>query len=168
MNKSLIMAFIAGALTGCTSTYKTSTLEFPSKKLNREYTVIVQTPQNGYYGAQEYKKSGLMTAKALKTGFLQYASNVNSVPNKTSKSDFKGIERHYYVRPEILEWEDRATEWSGKRDRISVKIEIYNTSTMERESSIILNGKSKWFTLGGDHPQDLLQKPVHDYIRTLY
>lgn len=65
----------------------------------------------------------------------------------------------YYVIPEILHWEDRATEWSGIPDRLEVKLSIFDGNKKELASTII-TGKSKWATLGGDHPQDLLPEPL--------
>ena len=155
-------------MTGCTSTYKTENLITPKIKLQRSYTVAIERPPNGRYGEQTYAGSGKMTADALKREFLRYSSSVKFVSVKHKRSDFSGRKNMYYVDPEILHWEDRATEWSGKCDRIEVKIDIYNTSNMEHESSVIFSGKSKWATFGGDHPQDLLQKPIQDYIKTLY
>ncbi|ELW8199044.1 DUF4823 domain-containing protein, partial [Yersinia enterocolitica] len=67
-----------------------------------------------------------------------------------------------------LHWEDRATEWSGKPDIIAIKITVYNAASDNIISSTIINGKSKWATFGGDHPQDLLAKPVSEYISSLY
>jgi hypothetical protein len=75
---------------------------------------------------------------------------------------------HIYAIPEILQWEDRATEWSGIPDKIEIKLSVYESGTEEELASIIMSGKSKWFTFGGDHPQDLLAKPLNKYIKTLY
>jgi hypothetical protein len=31
-----------------------------------------------------------------------------------------------------------------------------------------VSGRSGWATLGGDHPQDLLPKPVGEYVASLF
>ncbi len=72
------------------------------------------------------------------------------------------------VTTEILHWEDRATEWSGRPDRVEVQISVYDTSTREEVASSSYSGKSKWATFGGDHPQDLLSEPTDNYVRSLY
>ncbi|NCF25983.1 MAG: DUF4823 domain-containing protein [Gammaproteobacteria bacterium] len=41
-------------------------------------------------------------------------------------------------------------------------------STGEVIDSALIDGKSKWATFGGDHPQDLLEKPLADYARSLF
>ncbi|WOA51920.1 DUF4823 domain-containing protein [Dickeya solani] len=35
-------------------------------------------------------------------------------------------------------------------------------------TSVILSGKSKFVTFGGDHPQDLLPDSINNYISSLY
>lgn len=48
----------------------------------------------------------------------------------------------------------RATEWSGKPDRIEIQISIYDDRRNEVATTVV-SGKSKWVTFG-------------DYIRSLY
>jgi hypothetical protein len=72
------------------------------------------------------------------------------------------------VYPTILHWEDRATEWSGIPDRVEIKIEIIGATTGKGLDSAIIKGKSGLATFGGDHPQDLLPKPVEDYVSGLF
>jgi hypothetical protein len=74
----------------------------------------------------------------------------------------------YLIYPVILHWEDRATEWSGIPDKITVEISVIDVATGAVLDSARIEGKSKWATLGGDHPQDLLEKPLTDYARTLF
>jgi len=74
----------------------------------------------------------------------------------------------YLVFSTILEWEDRATEWSMIPDKVSVKIVVFNVKTEERLSSTIVKGKSGWATFGGDHPQDLLPEPIEQYTDSLF
>jgi hypothetical protein len=74
----------------------------------------------------------------------------------------------YFVAPEILHWGDRATEWSGIPDKIEIKISVYDAQFETELASSVVNGKSKWATFGGDHPQDLLPEPVNQYVESLY
>ncbi len=74
----------------------------------------------------------------------------------------------YLIYPVILYWEDRATEWSGIPDKITVEISVIDVATGAVLNSARIEGKSKWATLGGDHLQDLLEKPLTDYARTLF
>ena len=74
----------------------------------------------------------------------------------------------YYVVPEILHWEERATEWSGLPDRIELQLSVYEFGMRDNIASTHILGKSKWATFGGDHPQDLLPKPINDFVSSLY
>jgi hypothetical protein len=67
-----------------------------------------------------------------------------------------------------LHWEDRATEWSGKSDRLEIQLVIFNVHTGDELANATLTGKSKWATFGGDHPQDLLENPILEYVASLY
>ena len=76
----------------------------------------------------------------------------------------------YFVKPVILswEWEDRATEWSGKADRIEIQLIIYDVVTKKERANSSYTGKSKWATFGGDHRQDLLPEPTNSCVNSLY
>ena len=49
----------------------------------------------------------------------------------------------YYAVPDILHWEDRATEWSGIPDKIELKISIYDVTLGSEIASAVVSGKSK-------------------------
>ena len=168
MKNIIALLLVPLAITGCTSTYKMEVLKSPAGKLQRSYSVIIKPPQNGRYSGTSYAGSGRMTANAFKNGFLEYASDVKLVSEKHSLNDFSNLKNIYYVEPQILHWEERATEWSGKPDRIEVKVNLYETDSKDHLSSVILTGKSKWLTFGGDHPQDLLPGSIEDYLQALY
>jgi hypothetical protein len=42
------------------------------------------------------------------------------------------------------------------------------TLQMNHITSVVLEAQSKWATLGGDHPQDLLPKSFDRYLETIY
>jgi hypothetical protein len=45
---------------------------------------------------------------------------------------------------------------------------VIDVASGEVLDSAVIEGKSKWATLGGDHPQDLLESPLSDYARSLF
>jgi hypothetical protein len=170
------MRFILCALTmvmlsGCAATYRQNTLAAPTAKLVREKSVVIATPANGFYEATQYTSSGQMTAGAIRASFAPFTDAVTVHPSCQGlvclRQD-QSISYGYYVVPEILHWEDRATEWSGKPDRIEIKMTIYDGASAAKLASTIIVGKSKWATFGGDHPQDLLPAPLNKYIQSLY
>jgi hypothetical protein len=156
---------------GCTSTYKSSTLVVPSTKLERGKSVVIATPANGSYGDKEYAGSGKMTALAVRSAFAKFT---NTVTLSTECKDLNSLRMSgpsqfdYYIVPEVLHWEDRATEWSGVPDRIEILLSVYEGTTWKELASVSILGKSKWATFGGDNPQDLLEEPINKYVRSLY
>ena len=156
---------------GCSAKYQQSVLVEGNTKLVRDKSVLILTPDNGFYESTEYVNSGNMTAMAIQESFARYTDSTKVVSNCKDLVCMKASEKSvydYYVIPEILHWEDRATEWSGKPDKIKVKLTIYDGQTDSELASTILSGTSKWATFGGDHPQDLLPEPVNEYIDSLY
>ena len=159
-------------LSGCTATYKQNTLAQPSAKLVRGSSVAIATPTNGFCESEEYQASGKMTAYAVRAAFARFSNTITVLPEcnnlvcrKVSKAS---THYYYYVIPEILNWEERVTEWSGLPDKIEVKIPIYDDQTSRELASTIISGESKWATFGGDHSQDLLPEPINAYVESLY
>lgn len=157
-------------LAACASTYTRQTITASQVKLASTGSVLVAVPHNGSYGDESYPASGSETAGAVRSAFARFSNNVQVTASGCSElgcltSDPTAFE--YYVVPRILHWEDRATEWSGKKDKIEVKITVYGRDGNPIASQII-SGKSKWATFGGDHPQDLLAEPINDYVQSLY
>jgi hypothetical protein len=165
----LIVATIV--LSGCAAKYDQVNMSTPEAKFSIDGPVIIAIPANGFYETTEYRSSGRMTAIAVRSAFAKYsiktkvANDCETLECLKEKypNDFR-----YYVVPEILHWEERATEWSGLPDRIEVQLSVYEQGTWKDIAATHITGKSKWATFGGDHPQDLLPKPLNDYVSSLY
>lgn len=161
---------LAILLSGCASTYKQTDLAMQTSRLENGKSVLIATPKNGAYGKYNYTKSGQMTALAVNAAFSKHTDKVEVA---SECSDLLCLQKksqtsYYYVIPEILHWEDRATEWSGIPDKIEIKLTIFNARNNRKLASTIISGKSKWATFGGDHPQDLLPEPISKFVDSLY
>lgn len=176
MKKLLLIPIFSVTLfaTGCVARYEqiVAGMHQSVVKLERNKGVFIATPKNGSYGSIQYPQSGNMTAQAIRSAFSPFTSKI-FVSNSCTELeaclfDAKNGNYDYLVFSEILYWEDRATEWSGKPDRIEVKLSLLNIHTKDEIHSVIIKGKSKWATLGGDHPQDLLPDPINSYVLSLY
>ena len=113
-----------------------------------------------------------MTANVIYGAFLRHIPRA-TISRKTGSYEEELLRAKdqgytYLVQPEILHWEERATEWSGKSDRIKIRISIAEAETGNVIDSEIITGKSKWVTFGGDHPQDLLPTPINKYVVSLF
>jgi len=167
----LVLSAVVSSLLGCTSTYRQNVLTSPSVKLSNTASVLVATPTNGSYGGKEYAGSGASSASVVRSAFAHHSSDVDV---SQDCKDFKCLHSEdnaahdYFVIPEILHWEDRNTEWSGKKDKIEIKVSVFDGKNGNLLSSTVISGLSKWATFGGDHPQDLLQEPIKAYVQSLY
>lgn len=169
--RALLISTIAVFISGCAATYKHNAITEPDAKLVRGKSVVIATPSNGFYENKEYPSSGKMTANAIRNAFVRFTNSVSISPRCKDLDCIRNDRSRgydYYVIPEILHWEDRATEWSGIPDRIEIKVSIYDSHSTRELASTIISGKSKWATFGGDHPQDLLPEPLGIYIGSLY
>ena len=135
-------------------------------------SVYVSLPDDGTYEDKVYASSGKATASAIFAAFLERARSVRLAGQPEDRvtaleSARTGGEK-VVAFSSILHWEDRATEWSGKPDRVRVHIEILDVGTGQPLDAVTIEGKSGLGTFGGDHPQDLLRAPIEAFVLSLY
>ena len=169
----LLMAS-AMLLSGCQHTY----VELPvpgvpaRSKLMTDSVVLVAIPADGRFKSQFASNSGQITAVALRDAFAKFVKR--AYVGRKVQSFAEGLETArtnncaYFIFPTILRWENHATEFSGRRDRVEIKIEVAASGSGEILHATILRGRSRWFTDGGDTPQDLLEEPVRNYATSLF
>ena len=166
----LVLSFAALAILACSAAgYTSEVVTAPKEQLKKGASARIATPLDASFGAKRYAGSGATTAAAVLSAFSRYTASSDLAPDCAGLDCLRDGSKHYdyYVVPQILHWEDRATEWSGKRDKLEVKITVYGSDGVVLASSVI-SAKSKLMTFGGDHPQDLLQKPLNLYAQTLF
>ena len=171
MKRLTLVTLAVGLLVGCSAKYSTNDVHKNTELLKRNLPVVIAMPADGVYSTQTYAGSGRLTADSIRSAFMKYSDSVKLsmvCEDVVCLKEKNTLAQGYYVVPEITHWEDRATEWSGKPDKIDVKITIYNAELDSLVASTIISGQSKWATFGGDHPQDLLPVPVNSYISSLY
>lgn len=161
------------AVTACgvPTTYTAPVTKASSGVLDPQQKVLISTPANGSYGGREYANSGRMTADIVRSAFSRVGSRADvdgSCKLEACLQQARASGHGYFVEPEILRWEDRATEWSGISDKVEIKLTVFDVATRQQVSSQIIAGNSSIWTLGGDHPQDMLPKPVGAYVAGLY
>jgi hypothetical protein len=168
----VILPLALVSLTGCyTAEYKLDSINTPSTALGSTKTAYVAIPEDGRYADQVYAGSGNQTALAILAAVSQHGHGILGKTHQPHDADLKDAKvdgASYLFEPLILHWEDRATEWSGKPDRITLRIEVYDTATDKILSDSVLEAHSSWYTFGGDHPQDLLPKTVGPFVDRVY
>lgn len=175
MRHIALILFVAGLATpGCMATYQARRVAGgagTTSKLESGAGIAVRVPANGRYEHKVYGGSGQATAQALVTAFARHAERVDSInardcDDAQQKAAAKNYE--YLISPTILHWEDRATEWSGIRDKIEVRVQLRDARSGSVVDAVIIAGQSKFASFGGDHPQELLAKPFDRYATSLY
>jgi Domain of unknown function (DUF4823) len=167
------MLMVCLSLAGCAHTYGQLRIgESPLARLSSDTAVYVAVRDDGRYGARSYPGSGQMTAQVVRAAFAQHNNRVTiagrpEIPEEALTAARRAGYSHV-VLPTILHWEDRATEWPGKPDRVQVKLILLETATGATIDAIVITGKSRWATLGGDHPEDLLPEPIGTYVASLF
>lgn len=140
--------------------------------LAREASLAVAVAGDGKYIDKVYPGSGAMARSAMASALARHTDSVSEVSSFVSDDslgqDGLGQVADYVVCIKLLHWEDRATEWSGLPDRIEVELRLLDGATGEILERRQITAKSSWFTLGGDHPQDLLVQPFNDYAASLF
>ena len=160
-------------LGGCTSKYRVDAYTPPNAHLATNASFYVSLPENGSFESHPYPDSGAQTAEAFRAALLVHVTKVEigTVNGEDTASALQQArQRHltYVAQAIILHWEDRATEWSGKPDRITLKLSIYDATTGTIVSTGVTAASSKWATMGGDHPQDLLPEPMKRFVDPLF
>ena len=124
---------IALVVSGCTSTYDTKSFNPPDEQLRSGVSAYVTLAADGSYGDIEYPASGRSltneTAAALAVYLTQVKTAKSIETREEALASARSIGAAYVFQPTILHWEDRATEWSGRPDRVSVKVTVWDADT---------------------------------------
>lgn len=128
--------------------------------------------RDGSYQHQYYDGSGSMVTSELVKALKAHGSDARAASSHGTLEDYVSHARaaslDYLVIPEIQHWEERATEWSGKPDRIEVELTLVEVASGRTLDRTVVSGKSRWMTFGGDHPQELLPVPLAQYADALF
>jgi hypothetical protein len=171
MNRMFLVLVIL--LAGCVHTYEIEPVGHSGGNLNLPPapSFFVAIPSDGQYGARTYAGSGRTVTQAIVLAISPHTREVGTAAEFASLAEnlaaARSSGRDFLVQPTIVNWEDRATEWSGKPDRVSIRLELYDVSSGKNIDTVMISGKSKWATFGGDHPEELLQEPLESYAKRI-
>ena len=160
--RALVVGFLL--FPGCANSYtleelpSTLSADRPSISLCTASPLTVAAPTDGSYGDRTYLGSGATVQRAVVSALRTFGVDAREEPAPVAIRNESSMPM-WRVVPLILEWEDRATEWSGKPDRIRIELRTIDPSGTLVDAAIVA-GASKWATLGGDHPQDMLRPAI--------
>jgi hypothetical protein len=168
----IFIIFAISVLSSCADTTQLTKSGNESFKLATDNRIFVSVPSDGKYGNKTYHGSGANVSQIIVSSFSNYAPDIESghkfQTHEQALAYSKKNKYEFLILPTILEWEDRATEWSSIPDRVSIKVAIIHVGSGRTMGSVIIKGKSGLATLGGDHPQDLLPEPIEEYAKSMY
>jgi hypothetical protein len=125
-------------------------------------------PEDGSFEGKPHRESGRMALAEIRRALLQSGAEATVAPTPESLDEALTAARAekstYVLTPKILHWEERATEWSGRPDRITMSYSLYDVATGQKLASSTISASSKWATFGGDHPEDLVPETVRTFI----
>lgn len=172
LTKSVFVLVLALSVVGCASSKTTTVVENRTDAISTDASFLVAVEGDGKYIDKTYPGSGGMARAAMVAALSRYTSDVTDIPNAVPQDAaiMSALEQNvdYLVYLKINHWEDRATEWNGLLDRIEIEIRLLNGKSGDVLESTILTANSKWATLGGDHPQDLLPMPFNEYAASIF
>jgi len=172
MRKAFYALMLIALISGCAdSTEVLRESKSQNPHLNSNDSILISIPSDGIYGDKAYTGSGQNTAQIIYASLSRHSHNLQIGGYESFSYALDAAKKRrvtYLVYPTILHWEDRATEWSGIPDKIEIRIEIIEISTGNTVSSVLIKGKSGLATIGGDHPQDLLPKPIDEFLDSLF
>jgi hypothetical protein len=174
MKSNWIVAISAAVvLSGCVAKYRVDSYEGPAAHIDSKASFYVTLPADGRYASKVYPGSGIITAQAISTALLTHVEKSvigtnagEGLDSALSQAKHQGLS--YVFNVAILNWEDRATEWSGIPDKLTLRLAVYEAASGKLVSATVSSASSKWGTLGGDHPQDLLTEPIERFVRPLF
>lgn len=159
-------------IVSCADSHQILRASNTSVNLNPQASAYISLSHDGRYGNTSYSGSAATVSQIILLALSKHLTEIDTAHEyesfKEALNTAKRRKVTYLIFPSILEWEDRATEWSGIPDRATVKLAIIQTSSGKTIDSVIIKGVSGLSTFGGDHPQDLLKKPLTDYVKTLF
>jgi hypothetical protein len=171
--RCLVVVTCALLLNGCKSTYSEKNVtQEPPPLLGNRVRVYVAMPLDATFKKTVAQGSGKKTAQAVFVAFNRYTKSVSlgKFPESMAEALDSAREKNaeYLVYPNVVRWEDRATEFSGRRDQLEVKIDLIDLADSKLVFSREISASGKWMTDGGDTPNDLLEQPVEEYVNALF
>jgi hypothetical protein len=167
------LTLVACLLAACKTTYTEKNLtNEPPPMLKSTSRIYVAIPFDATFKETVAQESGKMTAQAFQAAFLRYTRSVyiSKFPESVTEAleSARRANLEYVVYPSIVRWEDRATEWSGRRDRLTLKVDLIDLNTGTIAFSREVEATGKWMTDGGETPRDLLTGPAEQYVNALF
>src|SRR5687767_7820518 len=131
----LISGFLMMAMTACKNTYKQEVREEQPLRepLSAKSKIYIAMPEDAMDKKETAAGSGKRTTLAFQEAFQRHTRNVITAKLPETQTAALGQARRmrcdYVVLPTIIEWKERPTEWTGVRDRLTLKVDLLEVET---------------------------------------
>jgi hypothetical protein len=158
-------------LTGCAHKHYFHPIQ-RSEALNKDASVLVTLPADASFGKIQCPGSGQQAAHAVAAAFGKYVKRVDIMDRTSGQDEQLAAARagnfDLLAAVSISHWEGRAIESSGRPDEIEIELRTIRVSDSATLNLGSVQGRSKWATVGGDSPKELLEEPLTEYIGWLF
>lgn len=178
MNKliSPLLVTIIG-LTGC-SAFPVTTVQPVASGSNfaaeHSAVICILVPPDASFEGESYSGSGGEIAEKIRDALDNFGrpSRLVSQIQANALTICREMETALVLQPTILHYEDRATGWSGKPDRVELKLSLYKLDQPDQKRSIFYEAKSNimysaHFEWGNARPSALLREDFEHSVRKL-
>ncbi|HEV7803244.1 MAG TPA: DUF4823 domain-containing protein, partial [Burkholderiales bacterium] len=151
--RGMVLCFALALLCGCTARYQVKNIAGTevSSRLDRQKPVYVTIPEDGAYASQRYAGSGQTVAQAVAAAFSRAAARVHVADRSMTKEQTVAsaikLEAGYIVVPVIAQWEQRATEWSARPSRITLRLTVIDVVSGHEVTATSIEGRSRIVSL---------------------
>ena len=133
--------------------------------------LCVLTATDGSYGDEAYVGSGRELSgrilAILRQGRLWQSILVPATDNTAGARQCLAEGVDYMLAPTILHWEDRATQWSGLRDYLTIDLALFRLQPYGALRRGTYTANNSWFTLVNNPPEDLLDDNFAAFVGRL-
>ena len=132
--------------------------------------VVVLVPVDAAFGGKVYPGTGRFVAEhtlaALRHRF-PLAQLLDEHDEHAALARARQDSIAFLISPVILHWEDRATNWSGMRDKVQIELRLLRVEPPELVQSVLFEARNNSFTLFDDKPEVLLDEDFDNAVLAL-
>ncbi len=164
---ALLITFLLLLLNACAYTQNSLSPNAKQDRLTPADSFCVMLANDGAYGSKVTIGSGktvsshVLSVVRQKQPLTQLIETTDE-DQAIQQCSAKGV--NYLVSPQILHWEDHATQWSGMRDRIKIEIRLIKVTPKTFIKSAQFEARNSWFTFVNAAPSELLDESFDKVI----
>jgi hypothetical protein len=176
--KTALIIVLTSTLTACIAVPTSQTNPVRGDLIiarNANAPVCIVVPEDGSYNGHAYIRSGLLIANRIEHFVQKIGRSTCQVTKGTESFQAACIQAgaEMVLVPQILTYENRATGWSGKPDRIEIRLTLANIWQLDRERTVVYEARSNilasaFLEWGNANPVALLGAEFGETIERLF